>query len=304
MPLPRQSGGAKPMACSSPSRRSQRSASAAPAAASCSGEVTSISSTSGSLGQLAGGPLGQGEGPPGAREHDLGPLLLGQPGHGEGQGGVGEDAGDEEALSVEESHQATSDGYATVGTCTWEYSGGTGPGRAGGGGPAGRGRGPGHPRLARRRSGPRAWPSEVVAALARSGPAHRRVPTTRARPAAERGRGGHPVGQRRRHGAAVARAAGRQGGRLHGQCPGQGGPRDAGPDPAPGVGGRRGAGRPARVAGGGRVPPPAGVGNGEPRVGVGSRRAGVLGPPRGHGGDRVALVELDARAAAARRRAA
>ena len=52
MPLPRQSGGAKPMACSTPSRRSQRAASATPAAASCSGEVTSISRTSGSRGSL------------------------------------------------------------------------------------------------------------------------------------------------------------------------------------------------------------------------------------------------------------
>jgi hypothetical protein len=30
---------------------------------------------------------------------------LGQLGHGEGEGGVGEDAGDEEAFSVQESHR-------------------------------------------------------------------------------------------------------------------------------------------------------------------------------------------------------
>ena len=52
IPLPRQSGGAKPMACRRPSRRSHRAARAAPAACSCSGEVTSISRTSGSRGSL------------------------------------------------------------------------------------------------------------------------------------------------------------------------------------------------------------------------------------------------------------
>src|SRR6185437_3413433 len=52
IPLPRQSGGANPMACSRPSRRSQRAASVLPAAASCSSEVTSISRTSGSWGSL------------------------------------------------------------------------------------------------------------------------------------------------------------------------------------------------------------------------------------------------------------
>src|SRR5580692_10625722 len=52
MPLPRQSGGAKPMAWRIPSRRGQRSATACPAAANCSGEVTSISRTSGSVGSL------------------------------------------------------------------------------------------------------------------------------------------------------------------------------------------------------------------------------------------------------------
>ena len=52
MPLPRQSGGANPMACKMPSRRSHRPPSRSPAAASCSGEVTSISRTSGSVGSL------------------------------------------------------------------------------------------------------------------------------------------------------------------------------------------------------------------------------------------------------------
>ena len=39
--------------------------------------------------------------------------------------------------------------------------------------------------------------------------------------------------------AAAAPSRWRQGGRLDGQRPGQGGPRDPGPDPAPGLGGRR-----------------------------------------------------------------
>src|ERR1700722_1313172 len=52
MPLPRQSGGAKPMRRRRPSRRSQRAASAAPAVVNCSGEVTSISRISGSWGSL------------------------------------------------------------------------------------------------------------------------------------------------------------------------------------------------------------------------------------------------------------
>ena len=50
----------------------------------------------------------------------------------------------------------------------------------------------------------------------------------------------------------LAAGSGRQGRDLDGQRPGQGGPRDAGPDPAPGLGGRRRPGRPARVAGVGR----------------------------------------------------
>ena len=104
MPLPRQSGGAKPMACSRPSRRSQRSASAAAAAASWSGDGDVDLQDLGLDRELAGGALGQREGAAGAREHDVGPLFLGQPGHGEGQRGVGEDAGDQEPFAVEESH--------------------------------------------------------------------------------------------------------------------------------------------------------------------------------------------------------
>ena len=57
--------------------------------------------------QFAGGPLGEGEGTPCTGEDDLGPLLLGEPGHGEGQRRVREHARDEEPLSVEESHCAS-----------------------------------------------------------------------------------------------------------------------------------------------------------------------------------------------------
>jgi len=52
IPLPRQLGGAKPMAWRMPSRRSHFAARAFPAASSCSVEVTSISSTSGSVGSF------------------------------------------------------------------------------------------------------------------------------------------------------------------------------------------------------------------------------------------------------------
>src|SRR5271156_2192 len=86
MPLPRQLAGANPMAWRIPSRRSHFAARASPAASSCSVEVTSISSTSGSPGSFRA------------------VLLLGQLGHGEGQGGIGEDTGDEEPLAVQESH--------------------------------------------------------------------------------------------------------------------------------------------------------------------------------------------------------
>ena len=51
----------------------------------------------------------------------------------------------------------------------------------------------------------------------------------------------------------------------------------------------------------GGLPPPSGLGNGRPRIGVGSRCAGVLGPPGGDGRVRRA-GRADAGAAAARRR--
>ena len=60
----------------------------------------------GLAGELAGGAPGQRQGASRAREHDVRPFLLRQTGHGEGQRGVGEDAGDEKPLAVEESHCA------------------------------------------------------------------------------------------------------------------------------------------------------------------------------------------------------
>ena len=58
----------------------------------------------GRVGELASRALGERQGPPGSRQDDFGALLLGPPGHREGQRGVGEDAGDQEPLAVEESH--------------------------------------------------------------------------------------------------------------------------------------------------------------------------------------------------------
>ena len=54
--------------------------------------------------ELAGRARRQAEAPPGAGEDDRGALGLGDPGDGEGQRGVGEDAGDHDVLAVEETH--------------------------------------------------------------------------------------------------------------------------------------------------------------------------------------------------------
>ena len=56
--------------------------------------------------QLAGGALGEGQPTTGTGEDDLRPFLLGQLGHTEGDGCVGEDAGDHDVLAVEETHPA------------------------------------------------------------------------------------------------------------------------------------------------------------------------------------------------------
>ena len=97
--------GAYPMACSIPSIRSQWEDRLVAAVASWSGSVTSISSTSASVGQLAGRAPGQREPTSRTAQDDLGALALGRPRHGEGQRRVGEDAGDEDSLSIEESHR-------------------------------------------------------------------------------------------------------------------------------------------------------------------------------------------------------
>ncbi len=75
----------------------------------------------GFAGELARRAPGEREGAPRAREHDVGPLLLRQAGDGEGQRGVGEDAGDEQALAVEEV-PLRQEVMRKVGACTWESS--------------------------------------------------------------------------------------------------------------------------------------------------------------------------------------
>ena len=102
---PRHDRGAKPMACSAPSTRSHRSASSALDGRDVLGRIGHVELEHVGLGrQLAGRALGERQPAPGAGEDDLGPLLLGQLGHAEGERGVGEDAGDEDALAVEQTH--------------------------------------------------------------------------------------------------------------------------------------------------------------------------------------------------------
>ena len=55
-------------------------------------------------GKLAGGPLGKRESTPCSRKNHLSSFFLCQLGHGEGEGGLGEDAGDEEVFASEKSH--------------------------------------------------------------------------------------------------------------------------------------------------------------------------------------------------------
>ena len=95
------------MACRRPSRRSQRAASASPGGAQLLGRGDVDLEDLGLPGELAGGAPRERQGPPRAREDDVRTLLLGEPGHGEGQRRVGEDARDEEPLAVEESHCAS-----------------------------------------------------------------------------------------------------------------------------------------------------------------------------------------------------
>ncbi len=56
--------------------------------------------------ELAGGPTSEGQPATSSREDYLGPLLLSESSYSEGQGGLREDAGDEEPLTLEKSHEA------------------------------------------------------------------------------------------------------------------------------------------------------------------------------------------------------
>ena len=109
------------MAWSSPSSRSHRSASSAAAAASWSGSVTSISSTSASTGSLRAVRRVSDSPRPAPLSTTSAPSCWAEPGHGEGQRGVGQDAGDQDALALEESH-------APQGYCRTRGSTRAGPG--------------------------------------------------------------------------------------------------------------------------------------------------------------------------------
>ena len=159
-------------------------------------------------GQLAGGPPGEREAPPGPAQHDLGALLLGGPGHGEGQGGVGQHAGDQDALSVEESHAPKGycrprpagrprlpngstgasgrvAGEAVCVRCAHanRNPGRYRPGRAGSGRAPGRGRRRGRARVAGRRAGGRRGRRPRRGAGPSTDPGHHRAPPTRTAPA-------------------------------------------------------------------------------------------------------------------------
>ena len=101
---PRADAGAKPMACSAPSTRSHLAASA-----SRTGRGVAV------VGDVELEDVGVGaslravrvvreQAPAGAGEHHLRPFSLGQLGHAEGQGVLGEHTGDEDPLAVEQSH--------------------------------------------------------------------------------------------------------------------------------------------------------------------------------------------------------
>ena len=54
--------------------------------------------------QLASGPFGQAQRPPGTGEHDLGALLACNPGDAERQRSIGQDTGDDDLLTLEQTH--------------------------------------------------------------------------------------------------------------------------------------------------------------------------------------------------------
>ena len=251
----------------------------AASAATWVGSATSSSSTSRLDVELAGRALGEREAPPRPGEHDLGPFSLRQLGHAEGERGVGEDAGDDDVLAVEETHDPpTAVGPATLParpapgpvdlTGHQARLAGQGPrlgsgdahrhpwwhrtGRQRARGPAGlrrlRGRDrvalevPGHGgarRADREVAGPRAWPSRP-ADNEGAASADLVVIATPWDAAA-------PPPRRCR------RAAAGQGRGLHGQRPGQGRPRVPAARPAPRLGRRQ---RPGRGAPMPRSPPP------------------------------------------------
>ena len=94
------------MECRTPSTAPHRARSSSATASTCSGTVTSSSSTSGGDGQVAGHPAGQRQAPPGAGQHDVRALALGQVGDGVRQRVVGQHPGDDDALASQKSGHA------------------------------------------------------------------------------------------------------------------------------------------------------------------------------------------------------
>ena len=104
---PGTTAGANPIACSAPSTRPHRSASVVANGIDVLGHRHVELEHGRSARQLAGRALGERQTSTRAGEHDLGPLLLRELRDAERQRGVGEHAGDEDALAVEQSHGAS-----------------------------------------------------------------------------------------------------------------------------------------------------------------------------------------------------
>ena len=100
-PPPRQDAGANPIECSTPSRPSTCSRTRSASESRCSWSATSSSTTGAGSGSFARDPLDQRH-PAEAGEHDLRALLLREPGDRERDRGVGDDAGDQQPLAVEQ----------------------------------------------------------------------------------------------------------------------------------------------------------------------------------------------------------
>ena len=103
---PGTTAGAKPIAWSTPSTRPHLSASAARTASRCSGTVTSSSRTRRRRGSLRAVRSVERQAAAGAREHDLGALLLRELCDAERERRVREHARDHDALAVEKTHGA------------------------------------------------------------------------------------------------------------------------------------------------------------------------------------------------------